>query len=193
MSVALFTLLFVNESIAQSTAITGMVGLLNAKARVQYEALLGDQSSVGVNLNYYFVNWTGPKLEAFYRMYLGRDGNEEGVFIQLKGGTGILSNLEYAEAFTYNGSSYNMYENKTWQTIGGGIAIGGKVVGRSGFVFESHIGYHFWSPPTYRYTADYDTHYESALQNGAAIGETIGWYLTTGFPLDVQMKVGWQF
>ena len=82
MSAVLFTLLFVNQSIAQSTAITGMVGLLNAKARVQYEALLGDQSSVGANLNYYFVNWTGPKLEAFYRMYLGRDGNEKGFFIK---------------------------------------------------------------------------------------------------------------
>ena len=111
MSAVLFTLLFVNQSIAQSTAITGMVGLLNAKARAQYEVLLGDQSSVGANLNYYFVNWTGPKLEAFYRMYLGRDGNEEGVLIQLKGGSGILSNLEYAETFSYNGNTYNLYEN----------------------------------------------------------------------------------
>ena len=179
---------------AQDMAISGTFGLLNPKLRVQYEHLVGDQSSAGANLNVYFVNWTGPKVEGFYRWYFGRNGNEEGLFMQGKAGVGILTNLYYEnDEWLIPGSTTDyIYDNKYWQTYGGGIAFGGKVATRSGFIFESHIGYHIWTPPVYNFSDEYNT-YTSTVQNAAALGEAIGWYLTTGMPLDFQMKFGWQF
>jgi len=197
-SIAILCSVMITFSVAaQDMALTGAVGLLNAKVRVQYEHLIGDNSSAGANLNYYFVNWTGPKLEGFYRWYFGRDGNEEGLFMQAKGGMGILSNLYYSTDYYIPGSTSYIYDNKYWNTFGGGIAFGGKVVTRAGFVFESHIGYHIWTPPVYNFSNEYTNYqnssYYNAAQDAAALGEAIGWYLTTGMPLDFQMKFGWQF
>jgi len=179
---------------AQSKAISGSFGILNPKLRVQYEHGLGDAASVGANVNFYLVNWKGPRIEGFFRYYFGRDGNESGLFMQAKGGFGILTHVWDGDElyFTYLGQQYDYYDSKTWTTVGGGIAFGGKVVGRSGFLFESHIGYHFWSPPTTNYSSGYNNYYSLAAA-GATIAETLGWYLTTGFPIDIQMKFGYQF
>ena len=179
---------------AQSKAISGSFGILNPKLRVQYEHGLGDAASLGLNTNIYFVNWTGPRFEGFFRYYFGQNGNESGVFMQAKAGAGFLSNAWDGDDlnFTYMGTNYDIFESNTWTTVGAGIAFGGKIVGNSGFVFESHIGYHFWSPPN-NYSSGYDNYYDQYAAAGMAIGEAIGWYLTTGFPVDVQMKFGYQF
>ena len=179
---------------AQIKAVSGSFGILNPKLRLQYEHGIGDQASAGANINIYFVNWKGPRAEGFFRYYFGQDGNEKGLFMQAKGGFGILTNAwDGADLyFDYNGTRYDIFESKTWTTIGGGIAFGGKIVRPSGFVFESHIGYHFWSPPN-NYSSDYDSYYGFYTASFANAAEAIGWYLTTGFPLDIQMKFGYQF
>ena len=48
---------------------SGTFGILNAKIRAQYEMPLKDRASFGINMNYYLVNWTGPVLEPFIRLY----------------------------------------------------------------------------------------------------------------------------
>ena len=53
-------------------------GIINPKLRVQYEAPLQDRASFGASMNYYFVNWTGPVVEPFIRIYGKRSGNGEG-------------------------------------------------------------------------------------------------------------------
>ena len=65
---------------AQSNSLTAGIGLLNPKVRVQIEHGFGDMHSTGANLGYYFANWTGPRLEGFYRIYFGGD-NEKGMFM----------------------------------------------------------------------------------------------------------------
>lgn len=178
---------------AQDMALSGTYSILNPKLRLQYEHLIGDRSSAGANLNVYFVNWKGPKIEAFYRIYFGSDGNEEGMFLQAKGGMGVLSNLYYEnDEWLVPGTNSYIYDNKNWTTYGGGIAFGGKIATRSGFIFESHIGFHIWTPPVYNFSSEYDDYY-SYVGNADALGEAIGWYLTTGLPLDFQVKFGYQF
>jgi hypothetical protein len=57
---------------------------------VQFEHGFGDMHSTGANLGYYFANWTGPRLEGFYRIYFGGD-NEKGMFMQTSAGAGAFS------------------------------------------------------------------------------------------------------
>ena len=61
---------------------SGFFGILNPKARIQYELPISESLTTGANLNYYFVNWTGPLLEPFIRAYGRNGGNEEGWFFQ---------------------------------------------------------------------------------------------------------------
>ena len=162
--------------------ISATVGPINGKIRVQYELPLKARASYGINMNYYLVNWTGPIFEPFIRIYGKRDGNQEGFFGQIKLMYGNLSTLDFA---AYDGA----IANKRWSTYGGGLNFGYKFAlgKRNHFTMEPLTGFRFLTPPVYRYNntateADY-----------AAIGEGIGWYLTTGFPIDFQMKFGFQF
>ena len=102
---------------AQWKAISGSFGILNPKLRVQYEHVIGDAASVGVNTNIYFVNWKGPRVEGFFRYYFGRDGNESGLFMQAKGGFGILTNAWDGDElyFYYGGTQYDIFESNTWK------------------------------------------------------------------------------
>ena len=90
----ILTLVITTNSFAQDFKgnISGTVGLINLKARIQYETPIGDNLSTGVNLNYYFVNWTGPLIEPFFRIYSKKEGNTEGWFLQGKLGYGNLWN-----------------------------------------------------------------------------------------------------
>jgi len=178
---------------AQSNSLTAGIGILNPKVRVQFEHGFGDMHSTGVNLGYYLVNWTGPRLEGFYRIYFGGD-NEKGMFMQGSAGAGFLSfALDDDEITTFmdGGQTYNIYNsNGTWTTLGGGIAFGGKMTSRGGFVFESTMGYQFWTGPPTNYSSDYDLYWN----DGADLAETLGYYLVgPGFPLHFQMKLGYNF
>ena len=176
---------------AQSNSVTAGMGLLNTKVRVQLEHGFNYNMSTGANLSYYMVNWKGPRLEGFYRIYFG-DDNERGMFAQAKAGAGLFSNVWDGDdlTFTSNGTTYDVYDSNSWMTVGGGIAFGGKITTTGGFVFETTLGYHFWTPPTNQYSSDYDDYYDDTLN----AFETVGYYVVgPGFPLDMQVKFGFMF
>ena len=183
---------------AQSNSLTAGIGLLNPKVRVQLEHGFGDMHSTGANLGYYFANWKGPRLEGFYRIYFGGD-NEKGMFMQASGGFGSFSyaleditTFDYYNASTGQFTTYDLYEGGRWITAGGGIAFGGKMTTRSGFVFESTMGYQIWSPPPSNYSSYYNDYYASTAAADAA--ETLGYYVVgPGFPLQFQIKLGYNF
>lgn len=174
---------------AQSTSLTAGAGVWNTKIRVQVEHGFQDMMSAGANLSYYTQAWKGPRLEGFYRIYFG-DDNEKGMFAQAKAGAGIFSYVSDEMTFVYlDGSIRDVYNSNSWMTVGGGIAMGGKITTRGGFVFESTLGYQFWSPPVENYTQEYDE-YKEFLQGL----ETLGYYVVgPGFPLDMQIKFGYRF
>jgi hypothetical protein len=159
---------------------SGTFGILNGKVRVQYEMPLEDRASFGLNMNYYLVNWTGPVFEPFMRIYGKKDGNGEGFFGQAKLIYGNLSTIDFD---LYDGA----LENKRWSTFGFGLNCGYKFLLNKNFTIEPLFGIRVLSPPVYRYASGVDEDYWEG------IGEDIGWYLTTGFPLDIQVKFGYQF
>jgi hypothetical protein len=191
---------FFNFSNAQTMQVaSGSFGILNPKLRLQYERGLGEKASVGLVMHYYMVNWTGPKFEVFGRLYGKKNGNKEGFFLQGKVGYGNLKSLLYEDYFALDSYYQSFYgePKKRWSTIGAGAGTGYKFAVTDHFVIESILGVHFYSPPNadYEYTAAYNSAdpYEQAAADAAALGEDIGWYLTTGLPLDFQIKFGYAF
>ncbi len=156
--------------------ISGTLGILNAKIRLQYEKPIGERYSTGANLNYYFVNWTGPIIEPFVRIYGRSEGNKEGFFGQFKLGYGNLKSLN----LELNQSGNYVESNKRWSTIGGGVDCGYKFLIGKHFTIEPLAGLRYYTAP-------------KEVDNPAALGEDIGWYVTTGLPLDFQLKFGYQF
>ena len=165
-----------SQSFQHHVAVTG--GILNAKIRIQYEKSFRDRASFGGNLNYYFVNWTGPVFEPFARIYGKKDGNAEGFFGQAKLIAGNLSTLDFdANAYAIS--------NKRWNTFGLGFDCGYKFLIADHFTIEPLLGFRFLTPPVYRYYEGYDE--TMLLAEGAA------WYLTTGLPINFNLKFGYQF
>jgi len=164
--------------------ISGSYGIINPKVRVQYESPLKDKSSVGININYYFENWTGPVFEPFFRFYFFSDkGNSKGFFLQPKLMYGNLSTLDYE---TYK----NYLINNRWSTWGIGLNVGFKVLAGKHITIEPLTGFRFLTPPVYRFSAEAN---EEFMQSYLGVLEDIGWYLTTGMPIDFQIKFGYQF
>ena len=187
---------------AQSNSVTVGVGLLNPKVRVQLEHGFADMHSAGANIGYYFVNWTGPRLEGFYRIYFGGD-NEKGMFMQTSAGAGAfsyalgeddLTSFDYTDPTTGQIVTSDIYNSDgSWITTGGGVGFGGKMTTKGGFVFESTMGYHFWTSPPSNYSSDYDEFSDYAT-TGLNTLETIGYYVVgPGFPLHFQVKLGFNF
>lgn len=167
----LTTLIFTGLAHAQGFKgnASGSVGLLNSKVRIQYEIPLESRGSYGMNLNYYLIKWTGPVFEPFLRFYSKKDGNSKGSFWQAKVIYGNLSNLYYDN----NGSSYT---KPRWPTYGFGINYGNKFLLGKHFTVEYLSGIRFLSSPVY-----------------GDLEDIADWYLSTGFPIDFQMKFGYQF
>ena len=160
--------------------ISGTIGLINFKTKIQYEIPVGDNLSTGANLNYYFVNWTGPLIEPFIRIYGKKYGNTEGWFLQGKLGYGNLKNLD---DYFISGAT----KSERFSTFGGGVAVGNKIFLSDKITLEPIIGLRIYTAPSINQDI-YDS-YAAA----EALGEDIGWALTTGLPLDLQVKVGYQF
>ncbi len=173
-------LLFVVSINAQDyKSISGTVGPINAKARLQYEQQIKDRVTVGGQLTYYFVNWTGPKLEVFGRLYSKKSNVEEGFFLQGKIGYGNLSVLEEDEYST---------STSRWSTIGLGAAYGWKYMFSDKLGIETLLGLHFYSSPNY--TNDYEEDYlEEDYPDLYRAVESTGWFATTGLPIDFQLKL----
>lgn len=160
--------------------LSGTFNPFNPKLTAQVELPIRQRSSYGIALNYYFVNWTGPMVEPLLRFYGRRHGNAEGSFFQLKMIYGNLSTLDFKE---YNGA----LKNERWNTFGCGLAYGYKFKASEHFTIEPLGGFRFLTPPYYRYYPYID---ESIY---ASITEGVIWYVSSGFPLDVQVKLGYQF
>jgi hypothetical protein len=158
-----------------SKNISGTFGFINPKIRLQYEAPIGIKESYGLNLNYYLEFWSGPIIEIFYRKYNIRKSNEKGWFKQFKIGYGNLESLPYM-----NSSS------NRWSTFGGGFAWGYKHLTRNGFTIETLAGVRFYTPPN-----ENEKNGNQQVTNEEL--ENFTWILTTGFPLDLQIKFGYQF
>lgn len=155
-------------------------GILNYKVRVQYERQLGKKGSFGANVNYYAVNWTGITIEPFARIYSGESASASGFFGQFKL---IYGNLKVLDYDLYSA----IYENRRWSTFGLGIAGGYKFLIKKHFTIEPLMGFRFASGPIYRFKEG------TSELTAEGIGENVGWYLTTGMPVDFQLKFGWQF
>ncbi len=158
---------------------SGTIGIVNTKLRLQYEAPYKDGSSIGVNMNYYLVNWVGPVFEPFMRLYGKKHGNAEGFFGQGKLMVGNLSTLDYD-------LYYGALKNKRWVTIGLGLGLGYKHLIKEKYTIEPYFGVRYLTSPVYRYSTGYN---QSLYSN---IGEDVAWTLTTGFPIDFQFKFGYQ-
>ena len=154
-------------------------GLLNAKVRAQYEMPLNKQFTVGANLNWYLVNWTGPIVEPFARVY-GKNGNEDGFFGQVKLGYGNLTTADI---------NSDLYSNTRSSVFGGGLGCGYKFLVAKHFTIEPYFGVRFYTTPVYNYKSTTDS-WSSAAND---IGSGVGWFLTTGLPIEFNWKVGWQF
>lgn len=173
---AVFASMFVGTVFSQNFKghASGTYGILNSKIRIQYELPLGSRFTAGANLNYYLINWKGALIEPFVRIYAS-DGNDAGGFFQVKAGYGNLTNLPELTL-----------ESKRWSTYGGGVAWGYKYVRPSGFTIEPIVGLRIYSAPK-----EFDS--LDTYQDAADLGENIGWAVTTGLPLDFQLKFGYQF
>ena len=157
--------------------VSAAFGPLNGKVRIQYEMAIKSRASWGVNMNYYLVNWTGPVFEPFIRVYGKKSGNAEGFFFQTKAIYGNLSTLDYDKYI-------NIIENSRWSTYGLGMSIGNKFLLGKHITLDALFGYRFLTGPKFEYKGAY---------SASDLGETLGWFLTTGMPLDFQFKLGYQF
>jgi hypothetical protein len=152
--------------------VSGTYGRVNEKIRLQFELPIDSQVSYGVNMNYYFKNWKGPVVEPFIRVYREKDGNAEGFYGQAKL---IYGNLSPLDSIFLGG----VMVNERWSTYGVGLGCGNKFLFAKHFTIEYLVGARILSPPPRG-----DDFYR--------FGQ-IGWYLSTGLPIDFQLKVGYQF
>lgn len=180
------TLLFTALSISSLTYaqhfkgnVSGALGILNPKVRVQYEIPIKDRASYGMNINYYLLFWKGPVFEPFIRLYGKKDGNAEGPFGQIK--------LIYGNLSTMAMDDMTVIDSRRWNTYGFGVNYGYKFLLGKHFTIEPLTGLRFLSPPLYSYK-------NKGRRSGFKhVMEAMGWYLTTGLPLDFQLKFGYQF
>jgi hypothetical protein len=152
--------------------VSATYGIINEKIRLQYEMPLDSQLSYGINMNYYFKGWKGPVVEPFIRIYRKKDGNTEGFFGQAKLIYGNLSTLDS------NLRGFAV-EKKRWSTYGFGISCGNKFLLGKHFTIEYITGVRLLSAPPVTY--DYFNY------------DKLAWYLSTGLPIDLQLKFGFQF
>lgn len=145
---------------------SGTLGIINTKVRVQYELPIKDRASYGINMNYYLQNWKGPVFEPFIRIYRKKEGNAEGVFGQAKL---IYGNLAKNDNY-YAGN----LEDKRTSVYGFGLNGGYKFLFGKHFTVEPLVGLRLLPAPS-------------------NLGDEVDWYLTTGFPIDFQLKFGFQF
>ncbi len=154
-------------------------GLLNPKARIQYEMPLNKQFTLGANMNWYFANWQGPIIEPFVRVY-GKNGNDDGFFGQFKLGYGNLTTADI---------NPDLYSNTRSSVFGGGLGCGYKFLVANHFTIEPYFGVRLYTTPTYDYKTTTDAF--SSSVNDVAGG--VGWFLTTGLPIEFNWKIGYQF
>jgi hypothetical protein len=106
--------------------------------------------------------------------------NDAGFFGQFKF---IYGNLSVVDYDFYK----SVISNQRWSTFGVGFACGYKFLLGKHFTIEPLGGVRYLSPPMYRFNTGYD------YDDYTGLGESIAWYITTGLPIDFQLKFGYQF
>ncbi|MFM7218439.1 MAG: hypothetical protein ACKO1U_10500 [Bacteroidota bacterium] len=160
--------------------LSGTFNPFNPKLTAQLELPIKTRMSYGVAMSYYFINWEGPMAQPFLRLYGKRKGNAMGSFLQFKLMYGYLTTLDYED---YNGALLN----ERWHTFGVGLAYGYKFRVNDYLTIEPMVGVRLLTPPYYIYDENVD---ESLY---ASIAEGVVWYITSGSPLDLSVKLGVQF
>lgn len=175
-------------------AASGSLGLINFKIRLQYEQPLNEHFSYGLNTNLRFMTFKGVQFEPFFRLYNKKMGNTEGFFLQGKASLGF---------FKHNNdvSYYGSLEKPGFTAGGGGIGLGYKILfGGSknkgeGFIIEPYLGIKLAFTNAFNEnnvditidTGDDEYYYEDID------AEAIRWVATVGFPLEINVKFGYQF
>lgn len=181
LSFQIFTFIIFQTSYAQNfnVHLSGTRSIINTIYRFQLELPIKDKISAGMNMNYYSINWKGATFEPFIRIYNKKHGNSEGFFGQGKLIYGNLSTLSFED---YLGA----LENERWNTFGFGFSGGYKFLLFKHLTIEPLIGFRFLTEPVYKFKPGVNKKDYDRLQS-------VDWYLSTGLPLDIQLKIGAQF
>jgi hypothetical protein len=166
--------IYPKEDSAKINSISGSIGIVNYKARLQYERGYKEHSSNGLMLTCFFGEFPGIKLDAFTRQYHKKQSNTEGFFLQEKIGVGYLFSGMYDEH----------EENISGITVGGGVAGGYKLMIGNHLNVEAILGAQYYIAPI----VGKNTQVMYGQEN-----QKEWWYSTTGIPLDFQFKFGWQY
>jgi hypothetical protein len=128
-------------------------------AKIGYERLIDERSSVGTNFTYYFnsfgnnellpvsTQFPGFKTELYARIYFLKS-SRSGPFFQMKGLTGVLSPYTYSSSTPTSGPGQPyLYDGHKDHLVfyGGGIAIGYRAYIRKVFFIEQLTGVKYCS------------------------------------------------
>jgi len=131
-----------------------------------YEYILNEESSVGVDILFSIENDIDFKfaLTSHYRFFFG-EKRAAGFFVEGFGMVNVTENDLYYDYSGYEGGDYSSGENITDFALG--VAVGGKFITESGFVFEIYggIGRNLFN------NNDYNNDYEFVPRFGATFGK----------------------
>lgn len=209
---AIITGLFMNSSIAQSVNsfyVNLSGGLYLLSTELQLEFPLVHYSSIGVKMRNYhkgtkdfgknndgysvisseptILQFKGNMLEVFGRQYIKKDqtGNTEGWFGQIKVGFGSFQNPLFSHEIDHQ--TKQNYTNRTFNTLGGGIGIGNKFRTKY-FTIELYGGLRFYTPPKF----ERSTYFQLLNYYGDEEFGRNSWYINRSFPLEFNLRFGFQ-
>lgn len=207
--------LFTRSSMAQSTNpfhVNVSAGAsLFFSTELQLEFPIGHYSSIGVHMRNHhrgtkdfgknndgysvissepiILSFKGNMLEVFGRHYLKKDqtGNTEGWFGQAKIGFGNFQNPLFSHDIDHQ--TKQNYTNRTFNTFGGGIGVGNKYFLTNYFTLELYGGLRFYTPPEFERSSYFNPlNYYGDEEFGRN-----SWYIIRSFPLEFNVKFGFQF
>ena len=191
--VILISLTLSTFAISQETFhanISGRLRLPTFSPRIQLEVALENKWTIGANAPDYFLDgdaglistYSGNKFELFGRRYSDNKGrgSAKGWFGQAKAGYGNYNNPRY--------DAGENYTNRRWNSFGGGIGGGYKLLIGNHFNMEFYGGMRYYQGPKFKRSASFD-----ALDGYNEDFHKISWYTWTAFPLEFNFRIGYQF
>lgn len=184
----------------------GFGGIMFPYASLQIEHTFKNYNfSIGEHLKEFYtikdksILFSGPQLEIFGRYYFTdqrlKNGNHW--FLNVKGvyGNSSIAWTDNADDYLYDvnnilalddsGRPIKIYDDN-FLRYGAGVAFGYKTCSCKDFIFEALLGYHFITKPNY-YSDEYINWLNDDPCNCTNYEEN-KW--NNGFPIDIQLKVG---
>lgn len=163
---------FQEEKIKKNEIKINVAYLIVGMPEIGYEYLINEESSTGVDILFSIDNDVDFKfaLTPYYRFFFGKKPTA-GFFVE---GFGMLNVTEnYFDSYYYDidpnypPSNNNNSENDTNFALG--VAVGGKFLTNSGFIFEIYggVGRNLFNTNSY----DYYNDYEFVPRFGASLGK----------------------